>query len=63
MDDDEAIARLRHVRDSSRLNARTLRQLGEDPSKAGHSALLRKRADEIEQFADQLDRYMESRED
>jgi hypothetical protein len=48
---------LPHLRDSSRLNAQTLRRLAVDAADA-HSAWLEKRANEIDHFADELDRYI-----
>jgi hypothetical protein len=50
---------IKHIRDSSRLNAKTLRELAEDPSRDGD--WLQRRADEIDAFADELDQYLRAR--
>lgn len=56
MDNEFPLNVIEHVRDSSRLNARTLRRLAGDGDT--HSAWLRARADEVDQFAEELDRYL-----
>ena len=49
---------IRHIRDSSRLNAKSLRELAEDPGRDGD--WLKQRAEEIDALADELDGYLES---
>jgi hypothetical protein len=56
MSEDVPLHAVEHVRDSSRLNAQALRKVADGWD--GHAAWLLKRADEIDQFAEELDRYL-----
>jgi hypothetical protein len=56
MSEDVPLRAVEHVRDSSRLNAQTLRKLADESP--AHATWLLRRADEIDQFAVELDRYL-----
>jgi len=54
--EDVAIKFVRHIRDSSRLNASSLRELAEDPTR--DSGWLNQRATEIDQIAELHDQWL-----
>jgi len=57
--EDAEITFVRHIRDSSRLNARSLRELAEDPTR--DSDWLDQRAAEIDKIADLHDQWLKAR--
>lgn len=57
MDNEVPLHVVQHLRDSSRLNAQTLRKLADE--RDADSGWLSKRADEIDQIAAELDGYIE----
>lgn len=61
MDNEVPLRVVRHLRDSSRLNAQTLRGLADERDRDGD--WLKKRADEIDQIAETLDNYLLSLEE
>jgi hypothetical protein len=61
MDNEVPLRVVRHLRDSSRLNAQTLRDLADGRDADG--GWLKKKAGEIDQIAEALDNYLISLEE